>query len=268
MTSRHALALLLLAGCSSTPEAPAPSIGSFTADAATVAPGQSTTLRWSVTNATSLSIDHGIGVVTGTSAVVTLADTTTYTLTATGSGGSTNRSTTVTVRNPHLQYDDPPAGGKLRLVRNAASTDTHLILDVQVGANALSAFGVALTLPMDPAKVAFTPASGLIVNASVLDPGSAPATAAAIVPTSGPLQNMLVVGVARKKQVATDGDLILPAGARLFSIAVDMNGAPTFGAVFTGSALVSPARAALLDKAGGEVASTADFAIGNLSISL
>ena len=276
MTVRHALvpALLLLAACpsgNSQNGTPAPVIRSFTADSPTVAPGQTTTLRWSVANATSISIDHGVGAVAGTSVAVTPTDTTTYTLTATGAGGTATRSTTVTVHAPslHVQYDDPPAGtGKLRLVRNAASTATHLVLDVQVGANALTGFGIALTLPMDPAKVMFTPASGLILNASVLDAGTSPATAAATVPASGPLQKMLVVGVARKKQLATDGGVTLAPGATVFSIAIDMNGTPAPGVIFTGSSLASPSRAALLNKAGAEVASTADFAIGNLSISL
>jgi len=355
MSVRHALvpALLLLAACPSGKSqngTPAPVISSFTADSPTVAPGQTTTLRWSVANATSISIDHGVGAVAGASVAVTPIDTTTYTLTATSAGGTTTAATTVTVRAPapvissfsasptsiaaggsstlswsvsnatslsidqgvgsvtgltsiavsptvditytltatgpggtatrsititvhapslHVQYDDPPAGtGKLRLVRNAASTATHLVLDVRVGANALTGFGIALTLPMDPAKATFTPASGLILNASVLDAGASPATAAATVPASGPLQKMLVVGVARKKQLATDGDVTLPAGATVFSLVIDMNGTAAPGVVFTGSSLASPSRAALLNKAGAEVASSADFAIGNLSISL
>jgi hypothetical protein len=255
-----------------TVRAPAPVISSFSASPASIAAGGSSTLSWSVGNATSLSIDQGVGSVTGlTSIAVSPTIDTTYTLTATGPGGTATRSTSITVHAPslHVQYDDPPAGtGKLRLVRNAASTATHLVLDVQVGANGLTGFGIALTLPMDPAKVTFTPASGLLLNASVLDAGTSPTTAAATVPVSGPLQKMLVVGVARKKQLVTDGDVTLAPGAVVFSIAIDMNGTPAPGVIFTGSSLASPSRAALLNKAGAEVASSADFAIGNLSISL
>jgi hypothetical protein len=66
-----------------------PLIASFTALPASIAPGGSATLRWVVTGATSLSIDQGIGLVTGTnSAVVTPAQTTTYTLTAQNSAGA------------------------------------------------------------------------------------------------------------------------------------------------------------------------------------
>ena len=349
-----AVTILLMAACSTNAGGGggglAPVITSFTSDAATVAPGQSTTLRWSVTNAISVSIDHGVGLVSGTSMVVTPVDTTTYTLTATGGGGSTAATTTVTVRAPapliasftakpasiasgsattlswivtnaasisidhgvgdvtgrssviaspiadttytltadgpggratqsvsvsvhtpflHLQYDDPPVGaGKLRLVRNASSTATHLVLDLQVGGNPVTGFGIALSLPVDAAKVTFTPASGLVVNAITLDAGSAPATAAATLPLTGPLGNMLVVGVARKKQVVTDGDVLLPAGATVFSIALDMNGAPAIGVLFTGTNLETRFRATLLNKAGVEVVSKQDFAIGDLSITL
>ncbi|MGZ6372084.1 MAG: hypothetical protein ACXWL8_01670 [Candidatus Limnocylindria bacterium] len=250
---------------------PAPVISSFSGNPSSIAVGTSSTLSWTVSNANSLSIDQGVGNVTGlASAVVSPSVDTTYTLTAIGTGGSATRSTLVTVHaaNLHVQYDDPPAGGKLRLVRNPASTATHLVLDVQVGSSALSGFGVALTLPMDPSRVTFTPATGLVLNASVLDAGSSPPTAAARVPSSGPLQGMLVVGVARKKQVAADGDVTLPAGATVFSIAVDLNGLAPTGPIFSGSSLPAAARATLLNKAGAEVASTPDFAVGNLSISL
>ena len=348
-------ALILVAACSSNGgggtrnNTPPPVINSFAADSSTVGPGQSTTLRWSVTNATSVSIAPGVGAVTGTSAIVQPTDTTTYILTATNAGGTTTSSITVTVRAPppvissfkgspssiavggsstlswavstasslsidqgvgdvtgltsvpvspavdttyrltangpggvttrsttvtvhapslHVQYDDPAPGGKVRLVRNAASTATHLVLDLQVGSTALNAFGIALTLPMDAAKVTFVPTTGLVLNSSVLDAGGSPATAAAVVPSAGPLQNMLVIGVARKKQAVTDGDVTLAAGATVFSIVVNMNGSPATGLIFSGSNLGTAARAALLTKAGTEVAGKADFAIGDLSIAL
>jgi len=274
-TCALALGLGLAAGCSgggTSSPAPPPVISSFTAQPVSIPSGRSSTLSWTVTNATSLSIDQGVGDVTGrTTATVSPTIDTTYTLTATGAGGSATRSTPVTVHAPllHLQYDDPSAGvGKLRLVRNSSSTATHLVLDLQVGANALTGFGVALTLPLDPAKVAFNPGTGLILNASVLDAGNSPATAAARLPASGPLQNMLVVGVARKKLSATDGDLAFAAGATVFSLGIDMNGAPPEGVIFTGTSLGAKFRAAMLNKAGAEVVSNADVAIGNLSVSL
>src|SRR6185369_16693763 len=60
--------------------------------------GGSSTLTWTSTNATSLTIDNNVGTVgtSGTKAV-TPAATTTYTITATGPGGSATATATVTV---------------------------------------------------------------------------------------------------------------------------------------------------------------------------
>ncbi len=76
-----------------------PSIASFIATPSTITVGQSSTLSWAVTGATSLSIDNGVGTVTGTSKVVAPAATTTYKLTATNTVGSVTATATVTV-NP------------------------------------------------------------------------------------------------------------------------------------------------------------------------
>ncbi|MEI6223853.1 MAG: hypothetical protein WCS72_03810 [Deltaproteobacteria bacterium] len=76
---------------------PVPVIASFTATPTTIARGASSTLAWSVTGATTLSIDNGIGTVTGTSVVVTPTATTTYTLTATNAGGPATSTAMVTI---------------------------------------------------------------------------------------------------------------------------------------------------------------------------
>ena len=79
------------------PPAP-PTVGSFSASPASIAQGQSSTLSWSVTIATAVSIDQGIGTVAASGAnTVAPAATTTYTLTATNAGGSSTAKTTVTV---------------------------------------------------------------------------------------------------------------------------------------------------------------------------
>jgi hypothetical protein len=74
-----------------------PSISAFSASPAVVAPGGDSTLSWTVTGATSITIDQGIGTVTGSSVVITPSETTSYTLTATNDAGSATASTTVTV---------------------------------------------------------------------------------------------------------------------------------------------------------------------------
>ena len=78
-----------------------PSIGSFSAAAASITAGQSTTLTWTTTGATTVTIDNGVGNVAASgSATVSPTQTTTYTLTATGSGGASSSHVTVTVTAP------------------------------------------------------------------------------------------------------------------------------------------------------------------------
>jgi RHS repeat-associated protein len=83
-----------------------PSIASFTASPSTLTKGQNSTLSWSVSDATSLSIS-GIGTVTGSNLSVTPNATTTYTLTATNAVGSITASTTVTVLPPVISSFTP-----------------------------------------------------------------------------------------------------------------------------------------------------------------
>ena len=66
--------------------------------------GESTTLTWSSTNATSLTLSPGIGNVSaeGTQ-TVSPTDSTTYTLTATGPSGSADASVHISVSAPHAQ---------------------------------------------------------------------------------------------------------------------------------------------------------------------
>lgn len=81
------------------PPAPsAPVISSFTAEPSTIQPGQSSTLRWSITGATDMSIDQGVGAIQSTGQrQVFPRSSTTYTLTARGPGGMDSRSVTVEV---------------------------------------------------------------------------------------------------------------------------------------------------------------------------
>ena len=93
-----------------TVETPVPSavIASFTASPTTIDAGGSSTLSWSVTGAASLSINNGVGNVTGsTSTSVSPTSTTTYTLTATNSANeSVTATVTVTV---NTTTEDHPA---------------------------------------------------------------------------------------------------------------------------------------------------------------
>jgi hypothetical protein len=86
----------------------------------TITQGQSSTLTWTTDNATSATIDQGIGSVSlDGSKSVTPSQTTTYTLTATGPGGTVKCHTTVTVITPQngciqiLKETFDPDGNKL-----------------------------------------------------------------------------------------------------------------------------------------------------------
>jgi Excalibur calcium-binding domain len=77
--------------------APEPTV-TLTASPQTIEAGQSATLQWTSTDATTISIDQGIGIVISNgSLAVTPTTTTTYTISATGPGGTASQSVTVVV---------------------------------------------------------------------------------------------------------------------------------------------------------------------------
>lgn len=82
------------------PPPPAAPTASISANPATIDKGASTTLTWQTTNATDVSID-GIGAVQPNgSQSVNPTESTTYTLTAKGAGGTQSATTRVTVNQP------------------------------------------------------------------------------------------------------------------------------------------------------------------------
>jgi peptidoglycan-associated lipoprotein len=94
-------------------QAPAPakkaSISQFTAEPSSIERGQSATLRWSVSDATEVRIEPGLGAVQSNgSRSVFPSSTTQYTLTAKGAGGDDSRSVTVNVSAPPAPAPPPP----------------------------------------------------------------------------------------------------------------------------------------------------------------
>ena len=84
-----------------TPPAPVPPvIGTFKAAPASITIGASTTLSWSVTGATALSVAPGPGTVSGTSVSVSPEANTAYVLTATNQFGTSTKTINVTVTPP------------------------------------------------------------------------------------------------------------------------------------------------------------------------
>jgi peptidoglycan-associated lipoprotein len=116
------LALAFAAGCNKKPPAapptppppppPAakPSV-SLQANPTSINKGDSTTLSWTSTDATQLTIAPDVGAVTAQgSTKVTPSDSTTYTITASGPGGSADSSVRVTVSQPPPPPPPQPTG--------------------------------------------------------------------------------------------------------------------------------------------------------------
>jgi hypothetical protein len=144
---------------------PQPSIVSFNAEPSSISAGESSNLGWTVSGATTISIDQGIGNValTGTRAV-TPAATTVYTLTASNSAGTATATTQVMVTGaptptplptptptslPVVDYfvANPPvisAGGSTTLGWNVSNA-TSVTIDNGVGP--VSSAGTAVVSP-------------------------------------------------------------------------------------------------------------------------
>jgi hypothetical protein len=83
------------------PPQKAATINSFTAEPSTIARGETSTLRWLVSDSTSVTIDNGIGTVSATgSSSVRPTDNATYHVTAAGAGGEVAAAVTVYVTKP------------------------------------------------------------------------------------------------------------------------------------------------------------------------
>ena len=168
-----------------------------------------------------------------------------------------------------LAYTDPPSGGKLRLVRNPASTPSSVVLDLIVApAVSVSAYSVGFNLPLDASKVALDRLAPMTPGA-VLDPGSSPAAAMAVLPQSGPLKGTLVTGQSHKASgtgaVATD--TTLPAGSVLYSLKLNILKTATPGVVFDGTAagFVLPSGGAR-NRQGTTVLGASEVAVGKLIV--
>ena len=136
--------LILLAAC--TPAGGGgggtrPTITAFTATPNLPVGGGTTTLNWTVSGATSLSIDQGVGAVTPVttgSTTKAITATTTFTLTATNSAGSVTATATTTVTPPPTtitvagsvqKFNGDPAVGVVVQVDDATGTKPQVVTD-------------------------------------------------------------------------------------------------------------------------------------------
>ncbi|WP_031497724.1 OmpA family protein [Bryobacter aggregatus] len=114
------------------PEAkPAPSIRSFSVEPTSITAGQSATLRWAVENADSVSISAGVGTVQASgNRSVSPSSTTTYRLSASGPGGTTERSVTLNVSSaPPADRPAPPASSSRSLTEMVGSLLSDIYFD-------------------------------------------------------------------------------------------------------------------------------------------
>jgi len=107
--STRATAQVIVTGTPAPTPAPSglPVVNYFTADPPSIIVGDLATLSWNVSNATSVTIDHGVGTFASSgNALVSPAMTTTYILTATNAAGSATATAQVIVSGA----PSPPAG--------------------------------------------------------------------------------------------------------------------------------------------------------------
>jgi chitodextrinase len=124
-----------------------PAISSFRATPGIIATGESATLTWTVSNATSVTIDNGVGDVSGLSSfVVSPATSTTYTLTVSDGSESTSAQTRVFVSTvshtwSHVQTNAGNANGaSTNTVAFGSPTAAGNLIVVQVTWSAGSTF--------------------------------------------------------------------------------------------------------------------------------
>ncbi len=124
---------------------PAPAITAFTATPASLPiGGGAVTLSWATTDAASLTIDNGVGGVTGTSKVVNVTANTTFTLSATNATGTASRTTAVSIAAGAVRYIDAAAGADANPCTQAAPCKslTKALVGAPAGATFLLADGV------------------------------------------------------------------------------------------------------------------------------
>ncbi|MFO0584210.1 MAG: hypothetical protein U0229_18200 [Anaeromyxobacter sp.] len=178
------------------------------------------------------------------------------------------RSATTSATVHGLVYADPAPGGRVRLVRNVASTASVVQLDLVAGNGLVASYGAGLALPLTPGKVVADATLLVEPATAAFALGTAPKAVAAALPTTGPAANVLLAGVSQKAAGAgaKTTDTTLALGATVFSVRLRLAAGATPGTVLDGAALAAGARAAVRDRLGKDTAELADFAIGQLVV--
>jgi Protein of unknown function (DUF1565) len=161
-----------------------PSISSFTVTPdALAAGGGNVTLNWASTGASSLSIDNGVGDVTGlTSKIFNVTATTAFTLTATNATGSTTSQASVTVATSSDRFVDEITGLDANICSSAlpCKTIAKAMTGIPGGATVYLADGIFsynvqsdVTIPDHVTLRAIHPGAAIIQGRNVNAAGSA-----------------------------------------------------------------------------------------------
>jgi hypothetical protein len=163
-----------------TTSAGVPVISAFSASPPIISPGGASTLSWSVSSATSVSINQSIGAVSGTSISVSPTTTTIYTLTATNATGSATRTATVSL----------------------SSVDS---LAAVSGDNQTGTAGQTLSSPLVVVAkdASANPVSGIPVMFAITSGGGSLSTSQAATDASGQASTLLTLGASAGTTVVT-----------------------------------------------------------------
>jgi IPT/TIG domain len=148
-----------------------PVIASFTATPSSLPiGGGSSKLEWQVTGADSISVDNGVGIVTGTSKNVAVDATKTFTITATNGQGSTTQTATVTVAEPvaltNLSGSVTPWTRGARLVKAGTYVNGNFQNFLLGDMNSNGVFNVPLVAP--PTASLISPTLPASCNSSIV----------------------------------------------------------------------------------------------------
>ena len=162
----------------------------FSASPTAVSSGGSSTLTWSTANATSLTIDNGVGSVTpasGSVPVSNIKQTTTFTATATGPGGTATATATVSVSPVAVTLSATPStiasGGTATLTWTA---NDAVSVSIDQGINT-----VCSTPPCTTGTVTVSPTKSTTYTATATDPNGITTTGKTVVTISGALQQSI-----------------------------------------------------------------------------
>jgi hypothetical protein len=154
---------LLITVQPSTPTPSKPTINAFSATPTSLTAAGQVTLIWDVNDATSLSIDSGVGAVTGTSKVVSITSSTAFTLTATNASGSSTKTLDVTVASlptPPTVVSVSPANGA-----TGVSADAKIVVTFSKPMDQAATQMAYQSTSLPPSGVSFTwDASGAVLT--------------------------------------------------------------------------------------------------------